>query len=213
MPRALDAVFRVGVWIEKEAQHYNAPVNVQLVASYFQLLDPSPPEPQPLQFAPEPGEGGLSPFEELEDIELLASTSRAIRGLGLPGIRDLPKLVQVLGSRLDNDRLAWLLLTRSAGRSFASCERDLGLPGVNLAVIYAAETDLPGPLLGPPHVDPATIAHELLHLFGASDKYGRSLKSFAPRSVTARDIMRLSESRLSRLQVDPLTASELLWQP
>ncbi len=82
---------------------------------------------------------------------------------------------------------------------------------MNLAVIHAAETDLPGPLLGPPSVDPATIAHELLHLFGASDKYGRSLKDYAPGSVTPREIMRLTESRLARLQVDPLTASELLW--
>ncbi len=105
-------------------------MNVQVAASYLQLLDPSPPEShsRPLEFAPEPGSGGLSPWEENEDVHLIASASRAIQAQKIAGIDDLPGLIQAVGARLDTDRLAWLLLPRSAGRSFASLEHDLGLP-------------------------------------------------------------------------------------
>ena len=48
-----------------------------------------------------------------------------------------------------------------------------------------------------------TVVHELLHLFGATDKYGRSLRDVPPGTVTSRDVMRLSETRLSRLRIDP----------
>lgn len=211
--QALDAVLRVGVWIEHQAQRYQAPLNVQLSSHYLRLLDPLTPESRPLEFALEPEQGGLAPFESDTDIELIASASRALSSLNIPQARDLPQLIHTLAARLDTDHLAWLLFSRSAGRSFASREHDLGLPSAHIAVIYAAENDLPGPLLGPPRVDPATIAHELLHLFGASDKYGRSLRDYPPGAVSSRDIMRLSESRLSRLQIDPRTASELLWPP
>ena len=59
--------------------------------------------------------------------------------------------------------------------------------------------------------DPVTVVHELLHLFGATDKYGQALRSFVPGSVTSRDVMRLNEERLSRLRVDALTAFEVGW--
>ena len=55
------------------------------------------------------------------------------------------------------------------------------------------------------------IAHEVLHLFGASDKYGVPLDSFRSGQVTHRDIMRMDARRLERLRVDPLTASEVGW--
>ena len=51
----------------------------------------------------------------------------------------------------------------------------------------------------------------LLHLFGASDKYGYALKAYAPKSVTTRDVMRLSEGRLARLRIDSGTAAEIGW--
>ena len=79
------------------------------------------------------------------------------------------------------------------------------------AVSYAREANFPEPLRHPPYTDPVTIVHELLHLFGASDKYGVSLRSFPPKSVTTREIMRLDEPSLSRSRIDPLTAAEIGW--
>ncbi len=71
--------------------------------------------------------------------------------------------------------------------------------GVGLAICYAREASFPEPLAGPGRVDPTTVAHELLHLFGATDKYGVPLDNFPPGSVPRRDIMRLDEDRLDRL--------------
>jgi len=64
---------------------------------------------------------------------------------------------------------------------------------------------------GPPFADPVTIVHELLHLFGASDKYNVPLARFPDRSVTDRDVMLLQYNSLGRLRIDPLTAEELGW--
>jgi hypothetical protein len=36
---------------------------------------------------------------------------------------------------------------------------------------HRGHSDLFEPLIGPPYTDPVTIVHELLHLFGATDKY------------------------------------------
>jgi len=83
--------------------------------------------------------------------------------------------------------------------------------GVSLAVCYARDENFPEPLDGPPFTDPVTIVHEVLHLFGASDKYGVPLRSFAPKSVTNREVMRLDENSLIRLRIDPLTAREIGW--
>jgi hypothetical protein len=80
-----------------------------------------------------------------------------------------------------------------------------------MAVCYPCEASFPEPLVGPARVDPVTVVHELLHLFGASDKYGRPLTAYAPRTVTSREVMRLSEERLARLRIDPSTAAEIGW--
>ncbi len=82
---------------------------------------------------------------------------------------------------------------------------------MSLAVCYPRESSFPEPLTGSPRVDPVTVVHEMLHLFGATDKYGRSLRDFAPGSVSSREVMRLSETRLSRLRIDPSTAEEIGW--
>ena len=55
------------------------------------------------------------------------------------------------------------------------------------------------------------VAHELLHTVGATDKYAVPLRSFPPRSVTHREVMRLDETSLLRLRIDPLTAEEIGW--
>ena len=98
-----------------------------------------------------------------------------------------------------------------AGRSGAIGAERFRLPGGGLALCYARESNASAPLVGLPYVDPATLAHEFLHLFGASDKYGTPLRSFPDRSVTSRDIMRLDRDRLGSLRIDPLTASEIGW--
>ncbi len=85
------------------------------------------------------------------------------------------------------------------------------LIGVSLALCYAREANFPEPLHRPPYTDPVTVVHELLHLFGASDKYAVPLSSFPPGSVTSRDVMRLDSSRLERLRIDRATAAEIGW--
>ena len=85
------------------------------------------------------------------------------------------------------------------------------LPGVSLAVCYPRESSFPELLDGTARPSAVTIVHELLHLFGATDKYGRSLRDFAPKTVSSHEVMRLSETRLSRLRIDPYTAAEIGW--
>jgi hypothetical protein len=85
------------------------------------------------------------------------------------------------------------------------------LIGVSLALCYAREANFPEPLRRPPFTDPVTVVHELLHLFGATDKYALPLDAFPPGSVTSRDVMRLDSSRLDRLRIDRATAAEIGW--
>jgi hypothetical protein len=82
---------------------------------------------------------------------------------------------------------------------------------VCLAVCYAREASFTEPVVRAPGPDPVTFVHELLHLFGATDKYGVPLSEFPPGAVTACDVMRLDRTRLARLHVDPLTAAEIGW--
>src|SRR5690606_23118862 len=107
---------------------------------------------------------------------------------------------------------AWLLFPRSAGQSWAVSEADLGLPGVSLGVCYARETKFSAALDRRPFSDPVSIVHELLHLFGATDKYGVPLKDFPAGSVSRRDVMRLDFETLGALRIDPLTAAEIGWR-
>jgi hypothetical protein len=102
-------------------------------------------------------------------------------------------------------------MPRASGQSVAILEEISGIPGVHLAVCYAQEADFAGPLAGPPYLDPVSLVHELLHLFGASDKYGVPLEDFPAGWVTSRDVMRLDEERLGRLRIDRLTAREVGW--
>lgn len=200
------ALFRAGQWIEREAIRWEAPVNVGLADTYF-VVDDGPTSDVEVTFVPE-GDG-VGPFEARAATKALIDSSRAARALGF---RDAVDWMTQVRPRLEADVLVWLLHPRSAGRSLAVPLDQTDLAGVSLAVCYAREANFPEPLAGhPPWTDPVTIVHELLHLFGASDKYGLPLHRFPPRSVSSRDIMRLSESRLPRLRVDPRTAVELGW--
>jgi hypothetical protein len=111
----------------------------------------------------------------------------------------------------DHDQTVWIVHHLRAGRSSAIEPDRFRYPGARVALCYARESTSSEPLVGLPFVDPVTLAHEILHLFGASDKYGTSLRSFPPGSVTSRDVMRLDETRLRRLRIDPLTSNEIGW--
>lgn len=204
------SLLRACTWIEREAMRLGAAVNLELADTYVLADDDLPPRPAELVLAA--GAEGLEPIEARREVELVAATTRAVAALGL-GVRDLAALVDALEPRLDADAVAWLLHPRSAGQSWAISDADLGIPGVSLGVCYAQETHFSRPLDRPPFADPVSLAHELLHLFGASDKYGVPLDEFPEGSVTRLDVMRLDRERLGQLRVDPLTASEIGWPP
>ena len=140
---------------------------------------------------------------------VIGATRAAVR----LGFRDAADLFQAVEARVESDAAVWLIHPRRAGRSLAVPREESGLRGVSLAVCYARESSFPEPMVGPARTDPVTVVHELLHLFGATDKYGRSLREFAPKAVTPREVMRLAETRLSRLRVDAETAREIGWAP
>jgi hypothetical protein len=197
----------MGRWIEREAARWGAPVNVELVDVYLRADDP---EPETVELVT-----SLDPFENVideanADIRALASASRAAKRLGFSDLADLIARVDPLA---DHDLTVWFLHILRAGRSSAVPNDRLQFPGVAVALCYGRESSASAPLVGLPYVDPVTLCHELMHLFGASDKYGTRLASFPAGVVTSRDIMRLDQSRLTQLRVDPLTASEVGWNP
>lgn len=203
--QAHKSLIRAGEWIEREAIRWSAAVNIELADTIF-VTEDDLVEDVEIGFVPEGDDSGPLEARALENA--LASASKGAARLGFADVADL---VERIGPRVEADGRVWLVHLRRAGRSIAAPEQDSGLQGVNLAVCYARESPFPEPLVGPPFVDPVTLVHELMHLFGAEDKYGVSLDRFPRRSVTERDVMRLNVERLSRLRVDPLTASEIGW--
>ena len=202
---AFESLARMGRWLEGEAGRWSAPVNLELIGTYFRG-DDSEAETVELAVALDPYENVID--EADADIRGIASASRAAAGLGFA---DLADLIARVDPRADHDLTVWFVHLLRAGRSSAVAPARFQFPGVGLALCYARESSSSEPLVGLPYVDPVTLAHEFLHLFGASDKYGTSIASFPPRSVTSRDVMRLDRTRLSQLRVDPLTATELGW--
>lgn len=200
------ALARAGEWIEREAIRWSAAVNVDLAEVFFATRDdrPAGDTPIPLEFDGDT----YRRFVDDERTDALARFSAAARSLGCG---DAVELTARVSDRVEADHIVWLLHHRSAGQSIAIPGDLTDLPGVTLAVCYAREEDHEQPLSGPPFADPTTFVHELMHLFGASDKYNRSLSDFPARSVTDRDVMRLDVDSLSRLRVDPLTAAEIGW--
>ena len=204
--RAHGSLIRAGEWIEREAMRLGAAVNVDVAGIYFAATDPVR-EPD-VELAIISGEHGEGISDADAEVRLVASASRAAAVLGF---RDVADLARQVASRVQADAVVWIIHPRSAGRSFVAAERETGMRGVHLAICYAREDDLPGRLRGSPFTDPVTIAHEALHLFGASDKYGASLSDFPRATVTARDVMRLDVEVLSKLRIDPGTAAEIGW--
>ncbi len=205
------ALRRAGTWIEREAQRWNAALNVDLAETYFQVSAAESPDPKAVEVAiPWPEGSAFDRHSEPDDnAEAVAHFSKAAAQLGFVDAVDLTGRIL---PRIDADHLVWLLHQRRAGQSIAVPSDLSGLPGVTLAVCYAQEERLPGPLEKPPFPDPVTFVHELLHLFGAMDKYESPLSSFPRGMVTERDVMFLYYEALSRLRIDPLTAQEIGWE-
>jgi hypothetical protein len=203
--RAHESLRLAGDWIEREAMRWGAAVNLAVADTYF-AVDDDPSDDVEIAFVPE-GDGS-APLEAHAGPKALAAFSRAAARLGFA---DAEAMIQVIDRRVRADSWVWLLHPRCAGRSLAIPEGDTPWPGVTLAVCYAREANFPEPLRRAPYSDPVTFAHELLHLFGATDKYTVPLRTFPARSVTDRDIMRLSYESLGRLRIDQLTAAEVGW--
>ncbi len=204
---AFDSMARMGRWLEREAIRWGAPVNLEIVDTCIRADDPEP-ETVELTLSLDPFENDID--EADADVRGIASASRSVARLGFA---DLADLIARVDPRADHDLTVWFVHLLRAGRSNAVADDRFRYPGVGLALCFARESAASGPLVGLPYVDPVTLAHEFLHLFGATDKYGTSLRSFPDRSVTARDIMRLDHERLGRLRVDGLTATEIGWAP
>jgi hypothetical protein len=192
-------------WIRRQAERYGADVAVGVADTYFHVEGDRTPETE-IGYAWTGAELGL--FEMNSITRALTLMSRAAAQLGF---RDSVDFVREVGARLDGATPVWLLHLRRAGRSFAVPLELTELDGVSLALCYALNKNFPDSIVRSPVPDAAMIAHEILHLFGASDKYGMPLDAFRPGLVTSREIMRLDVDRLDRLRVDPLTASELGW--
>lgn len=204
--RTLGSLRTAAGWIERQAGRLGVPLAIELADTYFAADDPEVDNEVELAEIDEPGSIGLGDPKEIA--RTLASASRAAAALGFADAADLVARVEPAEAA---DVVVWLLHPRRAGRSIAIPADLSELPGVTLAVCYPRYADFAGPLSGPPAADPATIAHEILHLFGASDKYDLPLGSFPRGAVGARDIMRFDFQTLSAMRVDPLTAREIGW--
>ncbi len=195
----------VARWMRREADRYGANVAVGVADTYFSVEGDRTPDTE-IGYAWEGA--GLGLFEMNSVTRSLTLMSRAAAQLGF---HDSVDFVREVGAKLDGAIPVWLLHLRRAGRSFAVPLDLTELDGVSLAFCYAESRNFSDSIVRSPIPDAAMIAHEVLHLFGASDKYGVPLHSFRPGLVTSRDIMRMGASRLERLRVDPLTARELGW--
>lgn len=205
--RHVASLARAARWMEEEAGRYGVEASVGAADVYFQVDGGDTPEVD-MVVAQSGGEVGL--FEADMTVRALTLMSRAAAEMGF---RDAVDFVQEVAARLPGATIAWLLHLRLAGRSYAVPLDRTELDGVSLAFCHARQANFTEPLIRPPAPRAAVLAHEILHLFGAEDKYGWPLSHFPPRSVTRRDVMRLDSERLSDLRVDRLTASELGWVP
>ncbi|MDG3004094.1 hypothetical protein [Paludisphaera mucosa] len=205
--RHLASLGRAARWMEEQAGRYGAALGVGLADVYFQV-DGDPTPETDVVVAQSGGEVGL--FEADSTARALTIMSRAAATLGF---RDAVDFVQEVAARLPGATVAWLLHLRLAGRSYAVPLDRTELDGVSLAFCHARQANFTEPLIRPPVPRAGVLAHEVMHLFGAEDKYGWPLSRFPPGSVTRRDVMRLESERLSELRVDPLTAGELGWGP
>ncbi|WP_435010128.1 hypothetical protein P12x_001357 [Tundrisphaera lichenicola] len=200
------SLINAGSWIEREAHRWNALVNIAIADTFF-LMDDQAEEPVEVDFLPEGDDVG--PMEANASAKAFAAASRAAASLGFT---DVVGLFREINPRIESDAKVWLFHLRRRGRSHAIPAAEGDISGVGLAICYSRESSFPEPLDGRGRVDPTTVAHELLHLFGATDKYGSSLSSYPTNAVGHRDVMRLSYDALGRMTIDSMTASEIGWR-
>jgi hypothetical protein len=211
--RALASLERAAAWLAQESVRWGVDLDLQLLDTYFEEQDNGGDEVE-IQVTSEPHQMGLFEGHALE--KAMASASEATARLGFAGVADW---IDQAERRIAADHCVWLIQPRAAGRSHALPEKRLGplpeivslIPGVALAVCYPQQAEFPCPPTGSVGGESITIAHELLHLFGARDKYQVPLSDFPAATVTESDIMRLAQPSLSRFRVDPLTAFEVGW--
>ena len=194
-------------WIEEEASRWGVSLDVSLPEVYFQADDA---DVSPVELAFQPEGDSVGPLEAQAGIKAQALVARVA---SLMGFADGVDLARQVTTWLVADTVVWLVHLAEEGRSIALTRADRESPGLSLAICYAHEASFPEPLHAtrPARVDAITVVHEVLHLFGASDKYGVSLAEFPRGSVPRRDVMRLEYDRLSQLVVGPMTADELGW--
>ena len=195
----------VGVWVEREAIRWGAYVNIGLADTFLRADDDHAATVE-LDFVPEGDDVG--PMEADATTKAIAGASRVAARLGFT---DAVDLVAGINPTIRADAHVWLWHLKQRGRSHAIPAGDRVIDGGGLAICYARESSFPEPLTGPGRVDPVTVAHEMMHLFGASDKYGVPLASFPEGDVAWSDIMRLDDIRLQHLRIGRLTAIEVGW--
>jgi hypothetical protein len=201
----LNSLLHAGRWTIGEANRWGAKLELGLLETYFSVqLDTA--EEVEIGFAPAGNE--IVPAEARAISRALTMMSQSARQLGF---RDGPTLVRDIQSRLSDWQCSWMLHLRRAGPSMAIPLELTELDGVSLAICHAREASFTEPIVKLPAPDPVTFVHELLHLHGASDKYGLPLECFPHAAVSAYDVMRLDRDRLTELRVDPLTAAEIGW--
>jgi hypothetical protein len=196
---------RAGEWIEFEAMRWKACLDINLADVFFQAQDDTPAADEVVELEHPAVWDRTAAFSRIEPY---VRFSKAAQKLGFLDAVDFTDSVR---RRVKADQIVWLIHSRSAGRSIAIPGDLTEMPGVSFAVCFACENDHQDRMKGPPFVDPITVVHEVLHLFGASDKYDERLGSFPHNSVTDHDIMRLDSQSLLRLRIDPLTAYEIGW--
>jgi hypothetical protein len=199
-------LFKAGEWLEREAIEWSVPLNVALCRMYLAPIDSEPRAEVALEISNEEYRSSL--FAPEETARVFAGCSAWAQKSGFP---DMASLLLELTREIEADLVFWLIHSRSEGRSELHSESETGVKGLSLAVCYAGEADAPGPLRGRPFLDPLTVVHELLHAFGARDKYGTTLSRFPKREVSNRDVMRLDRDQLSKVRIDPMTAREIGW--
>lgn len=205
--RAYQMMDKAARWIEKEAICWDAAANLALSSLYIEAIDDQG-EDDEVELALFRRGGDDVPDEVDADVKTMASFSRAAASFGLS---DAFQLIRGFRARQQADTHVWILHVRRTGTSFALDQWTTGDPGTRIAVCFARESTIPERLIGPPTSDPVTFVHELLHLFGATDKYNQPLSSFPSGTVSEHDVMRLDHESLSRLRVDPATAREIGW--
>ena len=195
----------VGVWVEREAIRWGASVNIGLADTFLRAIDDQNATVE-VEFAPEGNDVG--PMEADATTKAIAGASRVAARLGFADVVDL---VARINPTIDADAHVWLWHLKQRGRSHAIPTGDRVIDGVGLAICHARESSFPEPLIGPGRIDPVTVAHEMMHLFGATDKYGVPLAGFPEGDVARSDIMRLDDIRLQHLRIGRLTAREVGW--